>query len=613
MNISRLGRRCIFALMLCVVTWGGGCSNSDDPVVIEDRDFDAVLNATGGFEDVVEVNEVAVEDPVLDSVNSQDYFCTTTHYDINHMPDDYPLYNPNSGVLFPGNLLQGATLDQNTPESVVVARGPGDVTMTILNGSPSVTRHVDEVTLASMMQAQNEIIATAVDTVPARFTFISEEVHSKDQLAMYLDVEVGNFVQQFGASLDVNWSESYNRFVVKLNQSFFDMVFTPPNQTADFFGPNVTAADLARFTGPGNPPCYISQVTYGRIFYLVIESTSSVLDIRTAIRYSCDAAVANVAMQAGAQYIGELENVNIRAFALGGDAAMSIMAITSDFNELKDYLARGGGIRTGAPISYVVCDVANPSRVVNMAIAANFDVVNCIPVGESYENPFFWFRADQNIDLDASNHVLEWRNYIDEPAGMAARPDLPDFTSAGDWAANDANGHACVTFGPPVAGEQCGGRLKFPGVTFSDDTDWTVVAAIRLRDNSPTFPAYFIFGDRTEDRYRLELGFRSPTRMTMTTGDQQLDAVVAVPLDEFNVYTFRFSRDAGMSIYVNLDIEPAAVDPALTARLLGFMGASVGSCNGTELQIADLRAFGFAVNPAQRLCLVKEMFNYYGY
>jgi len=593
------------------VAWAAGCSNSDDPVeVVGDRNFDAVLDATGGFEEVKEVYVEEKEEPALDRINGQDYYCTKTHYDINHMPDDYPLHNPNAGAIWPGNLVQGKSLPDANPQSVVVARGGGDITMTILNGSSDVSIHVDEVTLGNVMQAQNDIIAAAANTVPAVFTFKSEEVTSKDQLAMHLGVEVGNFFQNFQSSLDVNWAESYNRYMVKLTQQFFTMVYSPPTTTAGFFGANVTADDLKRFTGPGNPPCYVSQVTYGRIFYMVVESTSSMLDIKAAIKYSCEAAVADVAMEAGVQSISELAEVNVEAFALGGDSSLALDAVTGNFENLRKFLSHGGGIDTGVAISYVVCDVANPSRVVNMAVAANYDVVKCVSVGESFERPIFWFRpADDRVDRDGNGHITEWRDFIGDGA---ARPDQDYYTSGGTYMSTDANGHPCVSFGAPIEGDDCGGRLKFSGLDFySEATDWTVVAAVRLRDNSPTFPAYFIFGESDLDRKRLELGFRSPTRMTMTTGSQQLDALVAVPLDEFNVYTFRFSQTEGMSIFVNLDREPVAEDVLLTDHLQSFLRASLGSSNGTDLQIADLRAYGFATDPTQRLCMVKEMLNYY--
>ena len=47
--------------------------------------------------------------------------------------------------------------------------------------------------------------------------------------------------------------------------------------------------DLAPYMGPGNPPTYISSVTYGRRFVLLIESTSSTTEMKASIRASSSA------------------------------------------------------------------------------------------------------------------------------------------------------------------------------------------------------------------------------------------------------------------------------------------------------------------------------------
>jgi hypothetical protein len=90
---------------------------------------------------------------------------------------------------------------------------------------------------------------------------------------------------------------------------------------------------------------------------LLIESTSSVTEMKASIRASYDAAVASVDLSAGVKYVKDLENVNIKVFALGGDQSMATAMFNGDFDALQDFLTQGADIRTGVPLSYVVRNV----------------------------------------------------------------------------------------------------------------------------------------------------------------------------------------------------------------------------------------------------------------
>ena len=62
------------------------------------------------------------------------------------------------------------------------------------------------------------------------------------------------------------------------------MAFDPPQGAAGVFAPSVTADDLAPYAAQGNPPVYVSGVTYGRIFYILFESSSSQMDLEAAVK-----------------------------------------------------------------------------------------------------------------------------------------------------------------------------------------------------------------------------------------------------------------------------------------------------------------------------------------
>jgi hypothetical protein len=151
-----------------------------------------------------------------------------------------------------------------------------------------------------------------------------------------------------------------------------------------------------------------------------------------------------------------------------------------------------------------------------------------------------------------------------------------------------------------------GNALRYEGLDFADG-DFSVVAVARLANLQASYPAHFMFGSSDQDLRTLEVGFADDTRLTMSTGDQRLDATVGVPLDQFNVYTFRFSREDGMAIYVNLDSSPSAVAPSYTSPLLSYINASIGTRGNAVIEIAEIKAYGIAFNDAQREWVAEQL------
>ena len=341
----------------------------------------AYLQDVGPYEEGQPVADTTTTGTTLEERGDGAWSCTVRRVSMEQYPDDYATFNPNAEVIYPGSMLQGATLVDATPEPVVVARAGGTVVINLVNGSSGVYQHVDEVKQSTVIQAINDILAQNTQIGAARFTYSSSEVQSKEELALTLGVNVSTLSTDLSANLAFSRDREYNRFLVKLNQSFYTVSFDLPLSLSDLFGPSVTAGDLGRYVGPGNPPTYISSVTYGRTFFLLIESTASVDDMRSSIHASYNAAVVDGSLDAGATYVKDLENVNIKVFALGGDQSLAAANFNGDLNALGDFLTQGADILTGVPLSYVVRNVLD-NRIVNVKVASDYDIKTCVPVVE---------------------------------------------------------------------------------------------------------------------------------------------------------------------------------------------------------------------------------------
>jgi len=258
--------------------------------------------------------------------------------------------------------LQGASLNSATPDVVAVRRGGGTVSIDIVNGSVSVAVPITEIKKSSVAQALNDIIANNNQMMPARFTLKHEQVTTQEELALGLGLNVSAFGVTSAANLSFSNNTNKTHYLVSLRQSFYTMSFDIPYNTNDLFHPTVKPMDLAKYVGPGNPACYVSDVTYGRVFYLLIESSSSSTEVQAAI----NAAYSNDSASFNAHYLSSLQSLDVKVMSLGGEVLNTFSTInTNDLPTLTNLLAQSATIQTGVPISYVVRTVYNNKLVKN--------------------------------------------------------------------------------------------------------------------------------------------------------------------------------------------------------------------------------------------------------
>ena len=65
------------------------------------------------------------DDPLDPAGGGTFWVCSEKTYDFVSAPSEYAGFNPNHNIVYPGNLLQGATLQSDTPEKRGGRDGPG--------------------------------------------------------------------------------------------------------------------------------------------------------------------------------------------------------------------------------------------------------------------------------------------------------------------------------------------------------------------------------------------------------------------------------------------------------------------------------------------------------
>lgn len=335
--------------------------------------YDEVL-ASGGefatFENYKILTNTSASSVPVDSGN---WNCTHATWSVLQGNLDFPLYDPNVSVVYPGSLLQGASLNAATPDIIAVRRGGGTVSIDIVNGSAGVAVPIAEIKKSAVSQALNDIMANNNWVMPARFTLKHDVVRTQEELSLGLGLNVDAWMVSTASNLGFTTKDNTTNYLVALKQTFYTMSFDIPYNYNDLFHPTVKPMDLAKYTGPGNPACYISDVTYGRVFYMLIESTSPETQISAAI----SAAYGNDSGSFNAGYLSALQNLNVKVMSLGGEVVNTFSTIEAhDLPTLTYMLGQSANIQTGVPLSYVVRTVYN-NKLVKNKIDLEYTISDC--------------------------------------------------------------------------------------------------------------------------------------------------------------------------------------------------------------------------------------------
>ncbi len=385
-------------LMLSCAKDDNGNSNNDN-LTIED-----VVNSGGSL--AVETTSTNITSSTVSDdleIDNTFWYCKSETVEFGVNPggnSGFGLFNPNASIIYPGALLQGKTIGNPTPDEINVKQGGGTVTITNNGGYTLTNVEMEEINLTSMNDAMNQIIASAIDEsveLSANFEYNLHKIYSEEQLSATLGFNYDSPTTEVSGSMSYNSNESFNQILVTLKQEFYTMAFDHTSDVNDFFDESVTVDELETWIQPNNPGCFVSSVTYGRLFYMLFTSTSSHYDMEAAINAKFDGVVTSGNVNAGVSLSSELSELTINVQAYGGGiGALTAATGEPDLSGLSDMFIETSTISTGRPISYVVKEIAFPQKVVSTKLNTSYTATNCQPYGQGFP-PFArnWSQINQ--------------------------------------------------------------------------------------------------------------------------------------------------------------------------------------------------------------------------
>ncbi|MDO4708169.1 MAG: thiol-activated cytolysin family protein [Porphyromonadaceae bacterium] len=326
---------------------------------------------------------------ILGDSEPHDKVVTPVSYDYVSSSEDFALLNPWPSVLWPGCLVQGESLyGKNVPATIPIykKRKPGRIILQLVSGTgdeeAQMYEEVADMRESNVIQAQNKLLARYLKNgMPAAVSYTLEAVHSMEELAVHAGIDVNRSFLKLKASFGHTLSRDKNYMLVRLHQRFFTMSYEDPDGGfRGVFTDDITKDDLVPFTSNGNPICYISSVSYGRVYYLLVESSNSHRVMSAAL----NAGFAGIKAGGAVKDTKELQELKIKMVQLGGDAKAGLQgAVTGSFADVAKFITDGARLsddNVGAPIAFTVKHLYDGSVVrMSNALKYSYEKVEFVP------------------------------------------------------------------------------------------------------------------------------------------------------------------------------------------------------------------------------------------
>jgi len=322
-----------------------------------------------------------------DDGSAEGFVCQKKEVLLEQNAEEFVTLNPAQEWLYPGAVLQGNTITGGTPTAVTPsARGSGRIGLAIQTGDTgSYVADVPSMDRVTTLQSVNKLLSEYKGGTPGEVSLTFEEIHSQQHLEAMLGASVSGTNFSAGAELNVSADNKKTKMVLRLIQKFYTIVYQPPRNVEATFADDMTADELSRWVGPGNPPVYVSSVNYGRMLIATLESDLSARDLRAEFNAAYEGIV-EASAEGSAKYTRDLESTKINvisygASAAGGVTASADVAQSKSFQGIYDFMRNSGDFSVsnpGVPISYHMRSLSD-QRPVRLAATTTFEKTLCEP------------------------------------------------------------------------------------------------------------------------------------------------------------------------------------------------------------------------------------------
>jgi uncharacterized protein (TIGR02145 family) len=334
-------------------------------------------------------------DPSIGADKITYYFKKVTHHELSENPVQFAASQAAQATLMPGLLVKGSSTFRGLPTIIPCdnLRKSIRVSLTVVSGSGGPMYKDCNPVQSEIIQAMNDILASYISNngkFPAQYEFESKLITSSQQLNAELEVGWSNPQNDLAAKTNFTYDQNKTTLLVTLTQSFFTFSVDALSEANTFIAGS-TPKDLEVYLEPEpdgtpNPLAYISSVTFGRVYKLLMTIDKKNIDIKAAVDYAYNGAVNDLSARAKVCLQKTMDQISTKVFQIGGDASAGLnTAFYSDapkaLDEIRNFIVGGANFsldNLGAPLSYVV-QTLKDNKYIKINNTLTYDEVTYIP------------------------------------------------------------------------------------------------------------------------------------------------------------------------------------------------------------------------------------------
>jgi thiol-activated cytolysin len=337
-------------------------------------------------------------------------------------------------TIYPGSvILANSDLVNGTPTEVSLTKKDGKITIDSMHksaqskmDSSSVNATVDKLLL--------EYLADKKLKAQSDFSYSFKEAFSKEQIKASLGIDCDKI--KLSCNFETIKSGESKAVIIAFNQVYFTASCDRP-VNSDVFDESITLEDIkGAGIGNNNVPCYISSVSYGRSFYICMQTSKTSLDMTIV----AEATIKNIKTKTDDELHQDLKECSISCVCIGGDPDSHIKIISGNLDEISQVINENielSSTNYGYPISYC-CNYLCDNKVAIIKCATEYVKItreityghalhlssNC---GYVYHWNIYWTvrNVDNNGEISESVPLRYSENGINHSSGWADTIQIP--------------------------------------------------------------------------------------------------------------------------------------------------------------------------------------------
>jgi thiol-activated cytolysin len=275
---------------------------------------------------------------------------------------EFSALSSNMSILFPGSVVKARGILSGALTPVALPLAESRLTLTGLqfkNPNPKYSIDIPETSVERAYAAIMGLLQQGPATSTATMSYSYFQGHSVEQLA--INIGASWQLPIFSGEVRTKFNDTVSRsvMVVRLVQPYYTVSVASKASPSRFFS-NIDVEDLSIHVGPGNPPMYLSDVQYGRMFVCIIRSQESPQALEAAVKLSFGAFVDRKPFDTDPAARKILNEADITLISVGGPAGPTVETLTelgstTHTDRLKTLLMSGKEFSVespGAPIAY---------------------------------------------------------------------------------------------------------------------------------------------------------------------------------------------------------------------------------------------------------------------